>query len=372
VWVESYLRDAIEGEGRVLTNALEALPTELAAMQELRELNLVSNQLQILPRELFELEQLEELRLDHNRIGGPLTGFERLPRLRVLSLVGNPVCEFPDVRGCHELEYLDVDRTGISVVPPWIGELTSLQTFYCMGNNVAILPPEIGRLSALRTLALGGNQLTTLPAELAQLNLMSLMLSNNPLVDPLADLAERGTEELFVYLASLEHSERLFEAKILLVGEGEVGKSSLRDALCHQPFIENRSTTHGIEVRELLLPHPHEIDIELSLNMWDFGGQPLYRITHQFFFSRRALYLVVWKPRQGMEENAVAAWCRRIKLRVGEEARILVVATHVGERRVDLDYASLEQQFGRMLGGSFGVDNSDRAGIEELRGAIAE
>jgi hypothetical protein len=71
----------------------------------------------------------------------------------------------------------------------------------------------------------------------------------------------------------------------------------------------------------------------MTLNTWDFGGQEVYRITHQFFFSRRALYLCVWKPREGQLENGVESWCRRIRLRVADQARLIVVATHSGERR---------------------------------------
>jgi GTPase SAR1 family protein len=39
--------------------------------------------------------------------------------------------------------------------------------------------------------------------------------------------------------------------------------------------------------------------MEITLNGWDFGGQRVYRPTHQLFFSAPAVYLVVWKPREG-------------------------------------------------------------------------
>ena len=37
----------------------------------------------------------------------------------------------------------------------------------------------------------------------------------------------------------------------------------------------------------------------MTLRTWDFGGQEVYRITHQFFFTKRALYMVVWSAREG-------------------------------------------------------------------------
>jgi len=134
------------------------------------------------------------------------------------------------------------------------------------------------------------------------------------------------------------------------VGEGNVGKTSLVAALLRgrDGFIENRDTTHGIETQELRAEHP-KLHVEIVLHTWDFGGQEVYRITNQFFFSARSLYLVVWKPREGREENAIEAWLRRIRLRA-LDARVIIVATHwPGEGLPDLDYAYLQSQFGDML-----------------------
>jgi internalin A len=120
----------------------------------------------------------------------------------------------------------------------------------------------------------------------------------------------------------------------------------------------------------LAVKHP-ELDVDLTSNTWDFGGQEVYRITHQFFFSRRALYLLVWRPREGQEENAIEAWCRRIRLRIGDDARIMTVATYRDERNPELDYPGLKRKFGDLLIGQYAVDNFSGTGVETLRQAIA-
>ncbi|MGH8888023.1 MAG: COR domain-containing protein, partial [Egibacteraceae bacterium] len=176
--------------------------------------------------------------------------------------------------------------------------------------------------------------------------------------------------ELFAYLRSLARGQPQYEAKVLLVGEGNVGKTSLVAALQGKPFVENRPTTHGIQLGMLPVRHP-ALDVDLTLNTWDFGGQEVYRITHQFFFSRRALYLLVWRPREGQEENAIEAWCQRIQLRIGDDARIMIVATHCDERSPELDYPGLKRKFGDLLVGHYAVDNHSGTGIEALRQAIA-
>ena len=49
---------------------------------------------------------------------------------------------------------------------------------------------------------------------------------------------------------------------MVLVGEGNVGKTSLVAALKGETFVEGRPTTHGIEISPLTVRHPvaeHEI-----------------------------------------------------------------------------------------------------------------
>jgi internalin A len=156
----------------------------------------------------------------------------------------------------------------------------------------------------------------------------------------------------------------------LLVGEGNVGKTSLLAALRDFPFIEGRATTHGIEIQLLKLRHP-DLGVDMTVRVWDFGGQEVYRISHQFFFSRRALYPVVWNAREGQEQNEVEGWLRRIRLRVDCDARSLVVATHCEERYPELDYPQLKYTFPELLAGQYKVDNRTERGISELRAGIA-
>ena len=197
-----------------------------------------------------------------------------------------------------------------------------------------------------------------------------LGLDDNPLPDPLPQLIERGADSLATYLRSLRDAKKQYEAKLLLVGEGNVGKTSLVAALRGAPFVEGRPTTHGIEIRPLTVSHPM-LSQNITLRAWDFGGQEVYRVTHQFFFSRRALYLVVWNARQGQEHDEVESWLRRIKLRVGHDARTMVVATHCADRLSTLDYRHLERAFPEMLVGNFEVDSRTEDGFPEFREAIA-
>jgi hypothetical protein len=160
------------------------------------------------------------------------------------------------------------------------------------------------------------------------------------------------------------------EAKLVLVGEGAVGKSSLLAALRGEEWVEQRSTTHGIEVKPLQVA----ADAPIILNGWDFGGQPVYRPTHQLFFTAPAVYLVVWKPREGPEQGFVDYWIKLIKHRAGGAARVHVVATHGGplERSAHIDEAGLRDRYGDMIVGFHHVDSRTGLNIDALRAAIAD
>ncbi len=91
------------------------------------------------------------------------------------------------------------------------------------------------------------------------------------------------------------------------------------------------------EIKSLLLTDPAS-ETEITFNGWDFGGQNIYRPTHQLFFTSPAIYLVVWNPRRGPDVCKVDEWIKMVKHRAYDERRpderprVLVVATHGGPK----------------------------------------
>jgi internalin A len=355
-------------------NRLESLPESLGNLTALTALKLWDNRLVSLPESLANLTELETLELRENRLTSVPESLANLTALTVLDLSGNHLVSVPESLGnLTALSILNLSDNHLLSVPESLGDLTALHTFNLSRNRLSSLPESLGSLTALTILNLGGNKLTALPVQLADLLAGNLELTTegNPLADPLPELAERGTEELATYLRSLYDAEPQYEAKLLVVGEGNVGKTSLIAALRSAPFVEGRPTTHGIEITPLTI-QDSSAGRDITVRAWDFGGQDVYRITHQFFFTRRALYVVAWSARQGQEQDEVEGWLRRIRLRVGQEARAALVATHCDERWPELDYPDLERVFPGMLVGAFETDSLTGLGIDRLRQAIGE
>jgi internalin A len=353
-------------------NQLTTLPESIGNLTALTTLNLGGNRLAALPDSIGNLTSLTSLDLGGNQLTALPESIGNLTGLTWLSLYGNRLAALPDSIGnLTSLTTLDLLAAQLVSVPESLGNLTALTLLSLRGNQLTRLPDSIGNLTSLAKLDLRNNQLVDVPRQLAsQLTKgLQLDLAGNPLHDPLPTFIERGAEALATYLSSLEDAIAQYEAKLLLVGEGNVGKTSLVAALRGAPFVEGRLTTHGIEISELVFRHP-DFDLDMTLRAWDFGGQEVYRVTHQFFFSPEALYVVVWNARQGHEQDEVEGWLRRIRLRAGHDARTIVVATHCAERLPELDYPHLKKTFPGMLNGSFAIDSRTGTGLSELREAI--
>lgn len=118
---------------------------------------------------------------------------------------------------------------------------------------------------------------------------------------------------------------------------------------------------------------------KISFNGWDFGGQKIYKHTHQLFFTAPAVYLAVWNPRRGPEQCCVDEWIKMVRQRAFDETRpddrprILVVATHGGpkERSSHIDEQLLCDEFGDLIVGFHHVDSRTGFGLDELKNAIA-
>lgn len=404
-------------EMTLASNRLTALPREFAALASLERLYLFNNELRVVPPEILGLTRLMDLTINSNHLTsfppgiGNLTALEELyagsnrlktlppeigslGSLRIFYLDHNELEELPrEFANLTALQTLSLRDNSLSAFPPEFADLTHLRTLDLSENELTILPPETAALG-LASLSLNGNRLTALPPEMAAFKaLRDLDLAGNPLPTSYFDALAQGPDSFRTLLESLgERTEPLFEGKLLVTGEGQVGKSwALASLQGRNPreAIGSDNTTWGIDRGELRLPHPSLEGREILLNTWDFGGQQIYRVTHQFFFSEQAIYILVWNPRQGAAQCRVREWLRMIALRTGSHAstsvapgetpkpraKVIMVATHAksegGSYNADYGRSSLDRDLLDMIVGEVEIDSDMNYGIAELRAMIA-
>nr|WP_230968240.1 COR domain-containing protein [Nostoc sp. WHI] len=355
-------------------NQLSSLPPEFSQLSNLTTLYLDNNQLSSLPPEISQLSNLTELYLDNNQLSSLPPEISQLSNLTTLYLHNNQLSSLPpEISQLSNLTELYLHNNQLSSLPPEISQLSNLTTLSLFNNQLSSLPPEISQLSNLTTLYLHNNQLSSLPPEFSQLsNLTTLYLHKNPqLTSPPPEIVEQGTQAILTYLRErLEGSLRQWISKLLVVGEGGVGKTSLLRALRGEEFDTQESTTHGIEIKWLDLTHPGKAGTTMHLNSWDFGGQEIYHATHQFFLTNRSLFLLAWNARLGFEQGKLYYWLDTIKA-LAPDSPILLVATHIDEREADLPLKELRDKYPQIVE-HCKISSKISLGIEELRQAIAE
>ena len=138
-------------------------------------------------------------------------------------------------------------------------------------------------------------------------------------------------------------------AKIVLVGESNVGKSCLALRLAQDRY-EEQGTTHGMRLwtmsPEQLSPAmatPHREKREVVI--WDLGGQDEYRLVHQLFLHDTTLALILLDPTRGSRAfEDVREWNLRLEKQLRGRAAIkLLVGAKLDSDQPLIDTVGLER-----------------------------
>jgi len=339
----------------------------------LNSLYLPNNKLKSLPENIGHLANLTALWLSNNGITELPATFSELTSLEILQLNSNHIQKLPhNIDRLRNLTSLAVAENFLTTLPESIGKLGDLAKLNVSGNKLAGLPNGTSKLSRLTTLQVANNRLRTLPDCLVELPLLTdLTVAGNPLVSPPPEIVAGGAESMLEFLRErAQGSEAQWVSKLLVVGEGGAGKTSLVKALAEDPHDPVEPSTHGLMIRDLELDHPQQADVRMRLSAWDFGGQQIYHATHQFFLTNRSLFVLLWNARLGWQQGKLHYWLDIITARA-PESPIVLVATHIEDRPVDLPLAELRAKYPNIVA-SVHVDNASRGGTEELRELLAQ
>lgn len=332
----------------VIRNAgLDSLPKSIGRATELRTLDISGNRLIDLPPELANLKSLERLYLSGNCFTDFPEAVTRLTNLVVLDLSHNRVQKL-SLRNSSfgRLSKLNLSNNDLSQLPHYIGELRQLKELNLSDNRLDSLPRSMLRMSRLSVLSLHKNSEVAMPPEILRQSAHDILA--------------------FYFQTRDRESGRLNEAKMIIVGEGEVGKTSLVKQLLNEDFDPREAMTHGIERSNLKVASQGE---EISLNVWDFGGQEVMHATHQFFLTKRSLYLLVVDSRHNEQQSRVEYWLKLIQS-YADDSPILVICNKCDQREMDLDWSGLRRKYPRLKGFAKRVSCVSASGITDVRDLI--
>ncbi|MDE5087098.1 MAG: leucine-rich repeat domain-containing protein [Trichodesmium sp. St16_bin2-tuft] len=303
-------------------NQLISLPESITTISNLTELILYRNQLTSLPESIGKLSNLTELYLDDNQLTSMPESIIKLSNLTQLYLGNNQ----------------------LTSLPASITKLSNLTGLYLDDNQLTSLPESIIKLSNLTRLSLGNNQLKSLPESIGKLsNLTTVILHNNPLETPPIEIVRQGIEEIrkFFQQKREEGIDYIYEAKLLILGEGGAGKTTLANKILDQNYqLKDEDTTKGIEVHQYNFQTKNKNNFQM--NIWDFGGQEIYHATHQFFLTKRSLYILIADTRK--EDTDFYYWLNVVEL-LSHNSPLLIVKNEKQERQREINQRALQGQF---------------------------
>jgi len=127
----------------------------------------------------------------------------------------------------------------------------------------------------------------------------------------------RGTTYVYRLTAAraaqlAEATRRYVNAKVVLIGEGTVGKTSLAHRLIEDRYVI-RDRTHGMNVWPLELPLPPDATMQREALLWDLAGQEDYRLIHRLFLEETALALLLINPQKDDPFTETGDWLKALE-----------------------------------------------------------
>lgn len=361
---------------------LTALPIEIRGLTNLKSLNIGNEILKAVLEENWPWEEDDDRSSDF--FDYPIED------IQVDSVNSNVFNSFPvEILELPNLERLGIEGVNLVSLHPEIQKLTRLKFLNLSANKLTSLPSQIGLLVNLEELILTHNKITFLPSEIQELRKLKLLdLQLNPFPVPDEILIERTSpKKILSYYFAIASSGNipLGEVKLLVVGQGAIGKTSIIKRIIYDEFYLRETKTDGISINQWKIKgiwkpkvdnqdiYTKTVDVnsfKIRINIWDFGGQEIMHATHQFFLTKRSLYLLVLDSRLTQEENRVEYWLKIIQS-FGGESPVLIVGNKIDQHPLDIDRTGLQKKYPNIVG-ILETSAATGAGIEELKAAIAE
>jgi len=289
-------------------NELNEIPKGLDGFSEIRELRIGSNNIQEI-NGLNKLVKLEILDLSHNKIK-EIIGLNRLINLKIIDLSYNPIEKIKNLGKLSKLEIFNLRGTKISKIEN-LHNCLNLRLLDLRDNNIySIIGLE--NLPNLRVIDLSENKI---------LNIKGIdKLTNVEIIKPQIDY-KALTEGYIGYQGlTLEYGSS-YTFKIMMLGDGGVGKTSFTKRFCYNLFNPSERLTIGVDFHTKTLEFENS---KIKLQLWDVGGEEKFRfLLPEYCRGSSGAFLLYDITDPGTLDNLVD-WVRILRGIAGDVPIILV------------------------------------------------
>ena len=235
------------------------------------------------------------------------TPFLEMEKLTFLNASNNLISKISQLDRLSNLQQLHLNNNMIRAVR-LDNLLPNLRVFF-LSSNLLSSVEFLQEMPGLTTLDLHSNRIKDmLPAKSliqkigikdSKWEFGTLSIRNNiTLMFPSTSVIKRGVNSVLAYFDQLE-AERAAnikpsknrDAKLILVGNSNVGKSSLSEYLRTGKTDKDIKSTHWLEIKLWQVKIGTR---NVNFRIFDFGGQEYYHDTHHIFFTKRTAYILLW------------------------------------------------------------------------------
>src|ERR1044072_8465768 len=347
---------------------LTQLPDEVASLTWLNELWLSGNFIREVPEFIGRLNKLQKLILQRNPISKLPRSLSLLKELRWLALIGGSRSAASSTIGqLANLNTLILEDIGLDGIPDWLPKLRKLEQLYLGNNNLRELPESLSKLHRLAVLNIRGNPFKELPSSLFRLPNLRTLHIDDRFGLPKELIEQSDAQRILNYYFRIKvQPQPLNEFKLILVGRGGVGKTTLVHRLTTGKYKEFKRTP-GINITKW----PVQVDSdEVQAHIWDFCGQEIMHGTHRFFMTERALYLILLSGREGTEDRDAEYWLSLVRSFAGDVPKI-VLLNKWDDYQFELNRQLLKDKYGKNLA-FVETDSRSGAGMSELHERICQ
>ncbi|MCL2571785.1 MAG: ADP-ribosylation factor-like protein [Defluviitaleaceae bacterium] len=141
------------------------------------------------------------------------------------------------------------------------------------------------------------------------------------------------------------------EARIILLGEKGVGKTSLarklHNSLAFMPLMSK--STPGVDTSKLKLI-PKE-----TTHLWDFGGHVIAQAAHKCFMSAECVYILVLSGREEQQQDTDLhrKWLTTVKTYSEGKSKVFVVVNTVDNHLREMPEKKLNEEFPNLIEGFY-------------------
>lgn len=302
--------------------------------------------------------------------------------LTYLSIVKSQIIDIKPIQHLNQLTELYLFENKITDISP-LQHLNRLIVLWLAFNQITDIKPLEG-LKNIRVATLMHNKISKLPLDIItewgmeikweyrRIAEEGIFIEGNPIENPPIEIVKQGKPAIQNYFKEIsQKTVRLLHSKILIVGSGAVGKTTLMKKLINNDYHVNEGqeqTTHGINIVpwEINCSFGQEGSAQVKIYFWDFGGQEILYPTHQFFLTKRSLYIFVWDARQeGQENSSFDYWLNVIKM-LSADSPVIVVMNKSDSRIQNIDEDLFKRKFGNIYEQFLQVSCITGKGIPEL------